>query len=112
MTDHIPEISDEDIIESETVTEESTQETPNRTRRGIFVFGTWLLAFGVAATLALNGNDSKVSSLFVDGCVTYMIAIAITYLTSHSIDRADLFGKIMEMVSEKNNKPTTYRRRR
>ena len=84
--------------------EEPTQTRPDRHRRALFVFGTWLLSYAIAAYLSLSGVQGKVAELVIDGCTSYMIIIAVTYLTSHSVDRANLFGRVMDMVEDRKNK--------
>ena len=94
--------TDEDIV-PETVTEElQLQEAvPNRTRRAIFVFGTWMLCWAIAAYLSIMKTEGKIAELVVDGCTSYMIVIAITYITSHSIDRSHVITRVMDMVEKR-----------
>lgn len=80
------------------------QTKPDRHRRAVFVFGSWFLSWGVAAYLSIRGVEGKVAELVIDGCTSYMIIIAVTYLTSHSVDRANLFGRVMDMVEDRKNK--------
>lgn len=62
------------------------------------MFGSWLLAYGLTLAIPIMKLDGKVAEIAIDGCTTYMIVIAVTYLTSHSIDRAALLEKVMDMA--------------
>lgn len=93
----IPTISDDDIVAQEP---SNITHAPNRARRGLFVAGSWLLSFGLVAYLSANVPESKMAELAIDGCTTYMIALGITYICGHSVDRADFLNKIRDLMKK------------
>jgi hypothetical protein len=91
-----PEITDDDTMSEENTIEE--REAPNRSRRALFVFGSWILSW--AATLYLaQFHDTKIGQIAVDGLTTYMIAVMAAYIIGHSVDRAGIMAKVGERIS-------------
>lgn len=76
-------------------------ESPSRARRAVFVFGSWLLAFGAMVFFARSGIENGLTKTLVDGCSMYLIAVAGFYIAGHSFDRSTLSRRMGSYLGEK-----------
>lgn len=81
---------------------------PSRVRRAVFVFGSALASYSGAMALSFLGTG-KIAELVADGLITYMIAIGVTYIAGHSIDRSELLSKLGESFTRRYTSPPSLK---
>ena len=94
-----PSVEGEDI--------HGTDGAPSRARRTAFVFVSTFVAFLGAMSLSFVGV-SKIAELVADGLITYMIAMGVTYIAGHSIDRSEVLTRIGESFSRRRGGHSPY----
>lgn len=71
------------------VEEHEDPSPPNRLRRTLFVFISCFMAYVAAMYLTLYGSG-KIAEMVADGMTSYMLIVAVTYISAHSLDRSGL----------------------
>jgi hypothetical protein len=85
-------------------------DSPNRTRRAIFVFGGTILFTGLAAFTTLT-MEGRLPELFVQGSLGIVELIVISYLFTTTIDRSEVLtriGKGVEGMGERRRYNPRY----